>query len=302
MNKKDIHSRPRLDDAVDSWERTETYLFRYIDNERSAPIYAPSRRKLYALRERLRLAYTACSEILGEIDDIEVSAPQPQIQAVKSTKTASQEIIERTTTERIIRTSDQSETTIASQSQVDAQMLSPRKAYLQCNKEFIYAIADKQSDLPCINDLTKALRKWFTVRFMKKWTNFKRYTYNPNQIAGFIQQFVARYAYDLSQGNTAEFNKQLNDWIKQMDIDEVITSKSSMPSYIYQFEVNDPNNYSVEMIYVWWAFVNHIQSEMPNLQEHSSDIDTEYIDNIAISIVPDIYESCKPDMISVFIG
>lgn len=291
---------PRVYRIIQTWEQFRENLYEFLNFDRDKDLYASTRRKLYKMRDEMKEAYLACNQLLGEPEDTEpVDAHINARVSAESSTAASQEIIERTTTttERIVRnTANHTDSITASATTID------RKEYLLAQKEFIYAIAKKPSEYACINELTDLLRRWFVARFIHKWDNFKRYTYSPNQIPGFIQQFVARYAYDVCCGTTAEFTKQLEYWISQMDKDEEITSKSSMPAYIYMFDAaKKKNKITMVFIYVWWAFIYHIRSEKYKLKEYRDDFDIYYIDNIAKNIAPELYRNCDKDNISIFL-
>ena len=99
-------------------------------------------------------------------------------------------------------------------------------------------ISKRVSEYECINQLSKLIWDWYSVRVIKNRQYNCQFRYSVRRIKNIIYSIIIAYGYHLEQGDVNNFVLSFYDWLKLVGSDTTVTDKYASPYEVYDIEIN----------------------------------------------------------------
>ena len=99
-------------------------------------------------------------------------------------------------------------------------------------------ISKRVSEYDCINQLSKLIWDWYSVRIIKNRQYNCQFKYSVRRIKNIIYSIIIAYGYHLELGDVNNFVLDFYDWLKLVGSDSTVTDKYASPYEVYDIEIN----------------------------------------------------------------
>lgn len=99
-------------------------------------------------------------------------------------------------------------------------------------------ISKRGSEYDCINQLSKLIWDWYSVRIIKNRQYNCKFRYSVRRIKTIIYSIIIAYGYHLELGDVNNFVLGFYDWLKTIGVDPDATDKYASPYEVYDIEIN----------------------------------------------------------------
>lgn len=99
-------------------------------------------------------------------------------------------------------------------------------------------ISKRVSEYECLNQLSKLIWDWYSVRIIKNRQYNCQFRYSVRRIKNIIYSIIIAYGYHLEQGDVNNFVLSFYDWLKLVGSDSTVTDKYASPYEVYDIEIN----------------------------------------------------------------